>query len=69
MTEGRKKFLRSAGGDPPGRGRGLFVLILTVVRLRALAGWRKALTEKAKLVFGVVLGGFLMEPNRSFGVA
>ncbi len=35
-------------------------LILTVVRLRALAGWRKALSEKAKLVFGVLLGGFLI---------
>lgn len=51
---------RSVESGPTGRGRGLFVLILTVVRLRALAGWRKALTEKAKLVFGVVLGGFFI---------
>ena len=35
-------------------------LILTVVRLRALAAWRKALSEKAKLVFGVLFGGFLI---------
>ena len=38
----------------------MFALILTVVRLRALAGWRKALSEKGKLVFGVVLAGFLI---------
>ncbi len=56
----RQVVARSAESDPPGRGRGLFGLILTVVRFRALAGWRKALTEKAKLVFGVVLGGFLI---------
>lgn len=34
--------------------------IFTVVRLRALAGWRKALSEKGKLVFGVVFGLFLI---------
>ena len=56
----REVVARSAESGPTGRGRGLFVLILTVVRLRALAGWRKALTEKAKLVFGVVLGGFFI---------
>ena len=48
MTEGRKKYLRFA------------YPILTVVRLRALAGWRKALSEKGKLVFGVLLAGFLI---------
>ena len=51
---------RSVVNGPTGPGRGLFPLILTVVRLRALAGWRKALTEKAKLAFGVVLAGFLI---------
>ena len=56
----REVVARSADSGPTGHGRGLFVLILTVVRLRALAGWRKALTEKAKLVFGIVLGGFLI---------
>ena len=51
---------RSAGSLPTGGRRGLFALILTVVRLRGLAGWRKALSEKAKLVFGVVVAGFLI---------
>ncbi len=51
---------RSAESIPTGGKRGLPALILTVVRLRALAGWRKALTEKSKLVFGAVLGGFLI---------
>jgi hypothetical protein len=51
---------RSAGSRPAGGRRGLVRLIMTVVRFRALAGWRKALTEKAKLVFGIVLGGFLI---------
>ncbi len=50
----------SAGSVPTGGRRGLFALILTVVRLRALAGWRKALSEKGKLVFGVLLAGFLI---------
>ena len=48
------------GNGPTGGRRGLFALIRTVVRLRALAGWRKALSEKGKLVFGVVLAGFLI---------
>ena len=48
------------GNGPTGGRKGLFALILTVVRLRALAGWRKALSEKGKLVFGVVVAGFLI---------
>ncbi len=41
--------------------------ILTVVRLRALAGWRKALTEKAKLVFGVLFA-VLLTVNYTFSL-
>ena len=48
------------GNGPTGGRRGLPALIPTVVRLRALAGWRKALSEKGKLVFGVLLAGFLI---------
>ena len=48
------------GNGPTGGRRGLFALILTVVRLRGLAGWRKALSEKGKLVLGVVLAVFLI---------
>lgn len=48
---------RSVRSHPNGPGRGLFPSVLAVVRLRALAGWRKALTEKAKLALGVVFTG------------
>ena len=58
-VEGRV-VARSSGSGATGGTGGLFTLILTVVRLRVLAGWRKALSEKAKLVFGVLFGGFLI---------
>ena len=37
----------------------LVAATLTLVRGRALAGWRKALSEKTKLVFGVA-GAFAL---------
>ena len=47
--------------DGPRNRKGwLAATILTVVRFRALAAWRKALNEKGKLVFAVALGVLLI---------
>lgn len=51
---------RSATSGSTDRRRGSFGPILTVVRFRAIAAWRKALNEKGKLVFGGALGVLLL---------
>ncbi len=51
---------RSAGSASADRRRGLFGANLTVVRFRVLAAWRKALSEKGKLVFAGALAVFLL---------
>lgn len=50
----------SAGARSRSKRAWLVVTILTVVRFRAIAAWRKALNEKGKLVFGVALGVLLI---------
>ncbi len=51
---------RSATSGSTERRGGSFGPILTVVRFRAVAAWRKALNEKGKLVFAGALGVLLV---------
>lgn len=50
----------SAGARSRSKRAWLVATILTVVRFRAIAAWRKALNEKGKLVFGGALGVLLI---------